>query len=223
MSLETLDVILSKNYDNVIVTIQSFKILKDAGISIQDFEWENATETYLNFLNPAWKDKNTFLAEFEKELRQYPISCLENIVHVKGTVYCAISDMQKYTKEILIQACNNENDIQLKRKIAHALGSCYVNTPLHYFTIVVHDPDLCDKQRNKVWKEIIHRWRRKDDKTIDINNLREALRAIYERPIDKKSKGLTGEILKQLFRFRVFNKKAKKATLILASEYKQSQ
>ena len=198
---------LSKNYARVIETIESFKILEDAGISVQDFEWENVTETYLNFLNPAWKDKNTFLAEFEKELRQYPISCLENIVQVKGTVDCAISDMRKYTKETLIQAYNNENDLQLKRKLAHALGKSSVNPPLHYFTIVLHDPDLCDKQRNKVWKEIIDRWRRKDYKTIDINNLREALKAIYERPIDKKSKGSTGvlqsgEILKQLFRFR---------------------
>ena len=142
---------------------------------------------------------------------------------MKGTVDCVITDMRKYTKETLIQAYNNENKLQLKRKLAHALGMCYVNPPLHYFTIVLHDPDLCDKQRNKVWKEIIDRWRRKDYKTIDINNLREALRAIYERPIDKKSKGSTGEILKQLFRFRVFYKKAKKATLILASEYKQSQ
>ena len=124
---------------------------------------------------------------------------------MKGAVDSAILDMRKYTKETLIQAYNNENDLQLKRKIAHALGMCYANPPLHYFTIVLHDPDLCDKQRNKVWKEIIDRWRRKDNKTIDINNLRDALKAIYERPIDEKSKGSTREVLKKLFRHRVLN------------------
>ena len=120
--------------------------------------------------------------------------------------------MQNYTKQNLIEAYNNEDNLQLKRKIAHALGMCYVDPPLHYFTIVLHDPDLCDKRRNKVWKEIIDRWRRQDHKTIDINNLRDALKAVYERPIDEKSlgkilKGTTGEILKQLFRSRVLNKK----------------
>ena len=145
-------------------------------------------------------------------MKQYPISCLKNIVHAKGSVDCTIKEMQNYTKQNLIKAFNNEDNLQLKRKIAHGLGMCYVDPPLHYFTIVLHDPDLCDKRRNKVWKEIIDRWRRQDHKTIDINNLRDALKAVYERPIDEKSlgkilKGTTGEILKQLFRSRVLNKK----------------
>ena len=192
-------VTLSKKDTNVIETIQSFKILEDAEIFLQDFQWGNATETYLKFLNPAWKDKNTFLVEFEEELKQYPISCLKNIVVVKGTTDYAITEMQKCTKANLIEAYKGEFNPQLKRKIAHALSMCYLDPPMHYFSVVLNDPDLRDTQRNKVWKEIIDVWRRKADKTIDINNLRGALRAIYERPIDRKSKGLTGEIIRQLY------------------------
>ena len=142
-------------------------------------------------------------------MKDYPVSCLQkNIIHVKGNDEgMVIKEMQKFTKENLVQAYNTENNLQLKRKIAHALGMCYADPPLHYFTIVLHDPDLCDKRRNKVWKEIIERWRRKDNKTIDINNLRDALKAIYERPIDEKSKGSTREVLKKLFRHRVLNQK----------------
>ena len=59
--------------------------MKRAGISIQDFEWENDTEKYLNFVSDGqWRTKHEFLVEFEKELKQYPISCLKNIVHIKG-------------------------------------------------------------------------------------------------------------------------------------------
>ena len=171
--------------------------MEDVGISIRDFQWINDTDTYLKFLDSKWKNKETFLVEFEKELKKYPISCLKNIIHVKGNAEYTSNEMQKHVKATLIESYNTENDLQLKRKIAHALGLCYVDPPLHYFTIVLHDPDLCDKQRNKVWHEIIDRWRRNHHKTIDINNLRDALKAIYERPIDEKSRGAT--ILKQLF------------------------
>ena len=134
-------------------------------------------------------------------MKDYPLSCLQkNIIHVKGNDEgIIIKEMQKFTKENLVQAYNNEDSLQLKRKIAHALGMCYADPPLHYFTIVLHDPDLCDKRRNKVWNEIIEQWR-KDNKTIDINNLRDALKAIYERPIDEKSKGSTRKVFKQLIR-----------------------
>ena len=67
--------------------------MKKAGISIQDFEWENDTETYLNFISDGqWQTKHEFLVEFEKELKQYPISCLKNIVHIKGTPADALID-----------------------------------------------------------------------------------------------------------------------------------
>ena len=164
---------------------------------MSNFEWENDTDTYLKFLDPSWTDKDTFLTEFEQELKTYPISCLKNIVPIRGTADHISNEMQKYAKETLKQAYNCEENLQLKRKIAHALGMCCVNPPLHYYTIVLHDPDLCDKQRNKVWNDIIDQWRRNHHKAIDINNLRDALKAIYERFSNETSRGSV--ILKQLF------------------------
>ena len=109
--------------------------------------------------------------------------------------------MQECTKQNLIQAYNNEDNFQLKRTIARALGMFNGETPLRYLMIELHDPDMCNKHRNRIWKEIIDRWSREDHKTIDINNLRYAMKAINER----LTKGSTREILKQLFRSRVLN------------------
>ena len=168
--------------------------MKDAGISIRDFQWENETDTYLKFLDSKWKNKKTFLVEFEKELKKYPISCLKNIINVKGTAEYTSNEMQKHLKATLIESYNTENDLQVKQKIAHALALCDVHPPLYYFTNVLHDPDLGDKQRNKVWHEVISRWAR-NHKTIDINNLRDALKAIYDKKTSRGSK-----ILKRFFR-----------------------
>ena len=140
------------------------------------------------------------MTEFEDELKKYPISCLKNIIHVGGTADHASTEMQRYVKETLKQAYNNEGILQLKHKIARALGMCSVNPPLHYFTIALRDPDLCDKQRNRVWKEIIDRWPRNQHKTIETNNLRDALKAIYEKPFFKEDKSRSTEIFKNFFR-----------------------
>ena len=165
---------------------ESFKILEEAGISIRDFEWENDTEQYLRFISgKLWynNDENTqkLLVEFEKELKQYPISCLKNIVHIEGTTADVIAKMQNYAKENLIQAHNDEKDMQLKFKIAHALGNF---SSIHYFFTVLLDPDLSDQQRNEVWKKVIDRWRKEpsdNHKGIDISHFRDALKARDEK------------------------------------------
>ena len=161
---------------------ESFKILETVGISIRDFEWENDTEKYLRFISgelKIWSNKkpNELLVEFEEELKQYPISCLKNIVHVEGTTADAIAEMQKYAKENLIQSYNDEKDWQLKFKIAHALGNF---SSIHYFFTVLRDPDLSNQQRNDVWKKVIDRWRKEpsdNHKSIDISHFRGALKA----------------------------------------------
>ena len=152
--------------------------MKKAGISIQDFEWENDTEQYLKLISDfKWRTKKEFLVEFEKELKQYPISCLKNIIHVEGTTADAIAVMQKYTKENLIQSYNDEKNMQLKLKIAHALGNI---SSIHYFFIVLRDPDLSDQKRNEVWKKVIDRWQKEpsdNHKSIAISHFRNALKA----------------------------------------------
>ena len=138
-------------------------------------------------------------------MRKYSVTCLKNIIPVGGTTDHASTEMQKYAKEALKQAYNNEENLQIKQKIAHALGLCSMNPPLHYFSIALQDHDLCDKQRNKVWKEIIDRWSRNQHKTIDVNNLRDALKAIYEKPFFSEEKSRNTLILKSFFRQRVLN------------------
>ena len=141
-------------------TIKSIEILKNAGIFISDE-----------------RTKHKFLVEFEKELKQYPISCLKNIVHVKWTPAEAIAEMEKYAKENLIQSYNDEKDWQLQNKIAHGLSMC---SSIHYCLITLLDPDLSDQQRNEVWKKIIDRWRKEpsdNHKSIDMSHFRDALKA----------------------------------------------
>ena len=165
-------------------TIKSFEILEQVGISIRDFEWENDTETYLRCISgKRWSKKDEIIVEFEKELKQYSISCLKNIVHVEGTTADVIAEMQKYAKENVIQSYNDEKDWQLKFKIAHALGNF---SSIHYFFTVLRDPDLSNRQRNDVWKKVIDRWRKEpsdNHKSIDISHFRDALKARdeYER------------------------------------------
>ena len=60
-------------------TFYSSTILEEYGLSIQSFEWQNATETYLKFLNPSWND----ISDFERELNQFPIECLDNIICIE--------------------------------------------------------------------------------------------------------------------------------------------
>ena len=101
---------------------------------------------------------------------------MKNIVHVEGTTADAISKMQKYAKENLIQSYKDEKDIQLKFKIAHALGNF---SSIHYFFTVLRDPDLSNQQRNEVWKKVIDRWRKEpsdNHKSIDISHFRDALK-----------------------------------------------
>ena len=57
---------------------------------------------------------------------------MKNIIHVKGTTADATAKMQEYTKENLIQSYTDEKDMQLKLKIAHALGNF---SSIHYFII----------------------------------------------------------------------------------------
>ena len=159
-------------------TIKSFEILKEAGISIQDFEWENDTRQYLRLISgKEFSNKDEILIEFEKELKQYPISCLKNIVNVKGTTADAIAKMQEYAKVNLIQSYNDEKDMRLKFKTAYALGNF---SSIHYFFTVLRDPDLSNQQRNEVWKKVIDRWQKEpllNHKSIDISHLRDALKA----------------------------------------------
>ena len=148
---------------NILKTIKSFEILKKAGISIRDFEWEMS--------------KQEFLVEVDEELKKYPISCLKNIIHVEGTTADAIAEMQKYAKESLIQSYHDEKNLQLQNKIAHALSMC---SSIHYCLIALLDPDLSDQQRNEVWKRVIDRWRKEpsdNHKSIDISHFRDALKA----------------------------------------------
>ena len=160
-------------------TIKSFEILEEAGISIRDFKWENDTDKYLGFISDGdWQwNKDKFLVKFENELKQYPISCLKNIVHVKGTTADAIAKIQNHAKENLMQSYNDEKDMRLKLKIAHALGDF---SSIHYFFAVLRDPDLSNQQRNAVWKKVIDRWRKQpsdNHESIGISHLRDALKA----------------------------------------------
>ena len=167
-------------------TIKSFEILKEAGISIRDFEWENDTEKYLRFISgKESSNKDKILFEFEKELKQYSISCLKNIVHVEGTTADAIAKMQKYAKENLIQSYKDEKDIQLKFKIAYALGMC---SSMPHCLIALRDPDLSNQQRYVVWQKVIDRWRKppNNHKSIDISHFRDALKA---RDVNERRRG----------------------------------
>ena len=117
-------------------------------------------------------------------MKQYPISCLKNIVHVEGTTADAIAEkMQNYAKENLIQSYNDEKDMRLKFKIAHALGNvshALGNVSIHYFIISLRDPNLSNQQRNEVWKKVIDRWRKEQSdnhESIDITHFRDALKA----------------------------------------------
>ena len=160
-------------------TIKSFEVLEKAGIFIRDFEWENDTVKYLEFISGRrWETKDDFLYQFERQLawNRYPISCLKNIVHIEGTTADGIAEIQKYAKKNLIDSYNHEKDIQLKFKIAQGLGNI---SSIHYFFIALRDPDLSDQQRNEVWKKIIDRWQEEpsdDHKSIDISHYRDALK-----------------------------------------------
>ena len=126
-----------------------------------------------------WREKDKFLDEFEKELKQYPISCLKNIVHVEGTTDDAIAKMQNCAKENLLQSYNDEKDWQLQSKIAHGLTMCSMFSMPHCL-IALRNPDLSDQHRNEVWKKVINRWRKEpsdNHKSIDINHFRDALKA----------------------------------------------
>ena len=164
--------------------------MEAAGIPIQDFEWENDTDQYLRFISGKRRsnkddildeddilDKDDILVEFERELKQYPISCLKNIVHVEGTTADAFAKMQNYAKENLIQSYKDEKDMRLKFRIAHGLSMC---SSMPHCLIALRDPDLSDQQRNEVWKKVINRWRKEpsnNHKSIDISHFRDALKA----------------------------------------------
>ena len=176
-----------------IENLESFEILKAAGILIRDFEWENDTDQYLRFISECkWRNKDEFLVKFEEELNQYPISCLKNIVHVEGTTADAIAKMQKYAKENLTRSCHDETDWQLQNKIAYGL-SLYSSIP--HCLIALRDSDLSDQQRNEVWKKIIDRWRKRPSEnqaSIDINNFRDALK---ERDQSERKNGSKNALL----------------------------
>ena len=162
---------------NIQKTIKSFEILEEAGIAIRDFEWENDTYTYLRFISGKQRSNKDEILVERPDPKQYPISCLKNIVNVKGTPADAIEEMHKYTEKNLIQSYNNQKDIQLKFKIAHALGNF---SSIHYFFTVLRDPDLSHQQRNEVWKKVINRWQKEpsnNHKSIDISHFRDALKA----------------------------------------------
>ena len=65
-------------------TFYSSTILEKYGLSIRTFKWqnlfnENVTNEYLKFLNPNWND----ISDFEGELNQFPIECLDNIICIE--------------------------------------------------------------------------------------------------------------------------------------------
>ena len=91
-------------------------------------------------------------------------------------------------RDELTDAYNNESDVQLKPKIAHALSLCHKRPSLLLLTIALQDPDLTDKQRNKVWKEIIDRWTHNQHEFIDKNTLRDCLKALSQRFSDTKAR-----------------------------------
>ena len=96
---------------------------------------------------------------------------------MEGTTADAITEMQKYAKQSLLQSYHDEKDWKLQNKIAHGLSMC---SSIHYCLIALLDPDLSDQQRNEVWKRVIDRWRKEpsdNHKSIDISHFRDVLKA----------------------------------------------
>ena len=62
-------------------TFYSSTILEKYGLSIRTFKWiiSTLTNDYLKFLNPNWND----ISDFEGELNQFPIKCLDNIICIE--------------------------------------------------------------------------------------------------------------------------------------------
>ena len=62
-------------------TFYSSTILEKYGLSIRTFKWiiSTLTNDYLKFLNPNWND----ISDFERELNQFPIECLDNIICIE--------------------------------------------------------------------------------------------------------------------------------------------
>ena len=70
--------------------------MKEYGISISEFEWQNATKTYLKFLNPNWND----ISDFERELNQFPIECLDNIICIEDDLISNAEMQQQVSQKM---------------------------------------------------------------------------------------------------------------------------
>ena len=155
------------------------KILKDAGILAEQTEK---------------------MEKLEKCLEEFPISSLKNIVPVRGKIDDAIEDIKKYVVADLTEAFKKETNFRLKSNIARALGRIDHDNNLYFSVISLQGHDVCVKERNELWMDIIGRWK-KNYRNTDIDSLCNAMRAMLKRQIKTKSR--VSIFLKEFFRSRV--------------------
>ena len=136
--------------------------------------------------------------KLEKYLKEYSISCLENIVPVGESADDGITEIKKDIVANLTEAFKKQTDVQLKSKIAQALRKIDDENCIYYSLSSLHDPDLCEKERNEVWMDIIGQWKQNNIST-DIDSLCNAMRAMLKYQTSTNVR----QILENLFRSRV--------------------
>ena len=154
--------------------------------------------------NPDEDDNDSFFLDEEKLgklLKELPISCLENIVPVRGNADDAITEIKKHIVANLIEAFQKETNVQLRSNIARALRKIDRENCINVSLSSLHDPDVCRKERNELWIDIIGKWKN-NHRNIDIESLCNALKAMLKRQIYENAKGSI--FIKKLFRSRVF-------------------
>ena len=140
------------------------------------------------------------MEELEKCLKEFPISSLKNIVPVREKIDDAIEEMKKYAIADLTEAFKKEINVQLKPNIAKALRKIDNENWINYSLNGLHSPDLCEKERNELWMDIIGR-SKKNYRNTDIDSVCNAMRAMLKRQIKTKSR--VSIFLKEFFRSRV--------------------
>ena len=140
------------------------------------------------------------MEELEKCLTEFPISSLKNIVPVRGTINDAIKVIKKYAVADLTEAFKKETNVGLKSNIARALGRIDHENNLNFSVISLQAHEVCVKERNELWMDIICRWK-KNYRNTDIDSLCNAMRAMLKRQIKTKSR--VSIFLKEFFRSRV--------------------
>ena len=89
-------------------TFYSSTILEKYGLSIRTFKWQtfygNETKEYLKFLNPNWND----ISDFERELNQFPIKCLDNIICIEDDLI-SNAEMQQLVSQKMCERIRVES------------------------------------------------------------------------------------------------------------------